>query len=65
MVDSGCFHFKKESAEGENELFGLGEGVLLFFIFAFVLFSWEFGVKHEFILRNTNFESPAHVEMPR
>lgn len=40
----------------------LGE-VLLFFIFAFVLFCWEFGVKHKFILRNTNLEIPAHVEI--
>lgn len=39
--------------------------MFLLFIFVFVLFCWEFGVKHEFSLGNTNFEIPAHVEMPK
>ena len=29
------------------------------FLFLYVLICWEFGVKHEFILRNTNLEMPS------
>ena len=37
MVDSGQLHFKKESTERENKLFGLGEEGA--FVFIFVCFN--------------------------